>query len=312
MAQDRREKHIVRNYWVEEAREYNSRYPDDAHPLFLTLPGPGAHDVKLLIEEGLLELTETGAISDAHQFRVVCVERDGRAVADLNRQFPGMKILEGTFENLIGWQSQVTWPSPRNRRLFRARIINLDLNNALVARTARGIMVFPVLEVIQKLVEIHATPERVRWTLCLTLHGETPWSSDVAESVQAFMRENIDRDADFRVLAASALTSEFVDRLVDARTVDFRHLDRVEQQRFLMVFVPKKIAQLVQNRGWRLVTKRNLRYGAAENAPMTTWILEFIPEASLISTPDAGYREALRGIFENFRQIAADGSLGEA
>ena len=267
---------------------------------------------RLLIKQGLLELTESGAVAADQQFRVVCIERDGMAVAELNRQFPGMKIVEGTVEDLLAWQSQFTWPSTRDRRLFRARVVNLDLDNALVARRAGELMVFPVIEVIRKLLELHATPRRLQWTLCLTLHGEIPWPGEVAESAQAFMRENLNRDVEFRAHAASALTQEFVERLLAASTIDFRDLHREEQQRFLMVFVPKKIAQVVQNLGWRLVTKHNFRYGTPPNAPMAAWILEFIPAASLISTPDTGYREALRDIFSNFTQIASDGSLGKA
>ncbi|WP_425153798.1 hypothetical protein [Candidatus Palauibacter sp.] len=295
-----------------EARSYADRYPDDTHPLFLTLPGPAAHDVQLLIEEGLLELTETGAVSSTHQFRVVCVEQDGQAVTELNRRFPGMKIIEASFENLISWQTQFNWPSRSDRRLFCARIVNLDLNRSFVARRTHDIMVFPILEVVRKLLEIHTNPEPIRWTLCLTLHAETPWSSHVAESARTFMCENLDRDTQFRLLASSVLTNPFIERLFSGSSIDFMSLDRVEQQRFLMVFLPKKIAQLVQNRGWRLVTKQNLRYGTPPHAPMATWMLEFIPQESLISTPDTAYRQALHGIFQNSTRITAAGGRAEA
>ena len=312
MSEERQEKDVMRRFWLEEARAYSEQYPEDRHPLFLTLPGPAAYDIRLLIDQGLLELTESGAVAEDQQFRIVCIERDGMAVAELNRQFPGMKIVEGRVEDVLAWQSGVVWPAPKDRLLFRARVVNLDLNNALVARPADGLLVFPVIEVIRKLLQLHATPQRLRWTLCLTLHGEIPWPGDVAESAQAFMRENLHRDSEFRGRATTALTQEFVDRLLAADTINFQDLKRVEQQRFLMVFVPKKVAQVVQNLGWRLVTKHNLRYGTPPNAPMAAWILEFIPAASLIATPDTGYREALRGIFANFRQISSDGSLGEA
>ena len=312
MGERRPEKEVMRTFWLEEAKAYSDQYPDDAHPLYLTLPGPAAYDVRLLINEGLLRLTESGAIAEDQQFRVVCIERNGMAVAKLSQQFPGMKIIEGTVENLLAWQSQFSWPSKKNRRLFRARVVNLDLDTPLVARPANGLVVFPVIEVIRKLLELHATPPRLRWTLCLTLHGEIPWRGEVAELAQAFVRENLDRDGEFRVHATSALTQEFVERLVAANPIDFGDLHHVDQQRFLMVFVPKKIAQLVQHAGWRLITKHNVRYGTPPNAPMAAWVLEFIPATSLVATPDAGYREALRGIFANFTQIAGDGRLGDA
>ena len=312
MSERRREKEVMRGFWLEEAKAYSEQYPEDADPLFLTLPGPAAYDVRLLIKQGLLDLTESGAVAEDQQFRVVCIERDGMAVAELNREFPGMKIMEDSVENLLKWQNPFAWPPKKERRLFRARVVNLDFDNALVARPADGLVVFPVIEMIRKLLELHATPQRLRWTLCLTLHGEIPWPGEVAESAQAFMRENLDRDVEFRACATSALTQEFVELLASANTIDFSDLHRVEQQRFLMVFVPKKIAQVVQNSGWRLLTKHNCRYGTPPNAPMAAWILEFIPAPSLIYTPDAGYREALRGIFSNFTQIASDGRLSKA
>ncbi|MYI65335.1 MAG: hypothetical protein F4107_05240 [Gemmatimonadetes bacterium] len=312
MSELRPEKEVMREFWLEEAKAYSERYPEDTDPLFLTLPGPAAYDVRLLIDQGLLALTESGAIAEDQQFRVVCIERNGMAVAELIQQFPGMKIIEGTVENLLAWQSQFNWPAKKDRRLFRARVVNLDLNTGLIAQSAGGLVVFPVIEVIRKLLEIHAGPQPLQWTLCLTLNGTIPWPVQVAESAQAFMRENLGRDDEFRVRATNALTKDFVERLVAANTIDFKDLDRVEQQRFLMVFVPKKIAQVVQNLGWRLVTKHNFRYGTPPNAPMAAWILEFIPAGSLISTPDAGYRKALREIFSNFTQIASDGSLGKA
>ena len=312
ISERRPEKAVIRELWLEEAKAYSVRYPEDTNPLFLTLPGPGAHDVRLLIDQGLLELTESGAVVEKHQFRVVCIERDGEAVAELVRQFPGMKIIERSVQDLLKWQTLLEWPAGRERRIFRARVVNLDLNDALVTRHVGEVQVFPVFQMIQKLLELHANPQPLQWTLCLTLHGGIPWVGSEAEQAQAFMRENLDRDTEFRNRATGALTKAFVDRLVATNTIDFSQLDREEQQRFLMVFVPKKIAQVVQNLGWQLVTKHNVRYGTAPNAPMAAWILEFKPDASLISTPDAGYRAALRGIFSDFKQIASDGSIKNA
>ena len=312
MSEKRREKEVMRGFWIEEAKAYSKQYPEDPYPLFLTLPGPAAHDVRLLTKQGLLDLTESGAVAENQQFRVVCIEADGMAVAELNRQFPGMKIMEGKVEDLLAWKSWYAWPPKKDRDLFRARVVNLDLNNMLLARRADGSVAFPVIELIRKLLHLHAKPQQLRWTLCLTLHGKIPWTGEVAESAQAFMRENLHRDVEFRVRATSALTQEFVERLETVNTLDFGNLTRVEQQRFLMVFVPKSIAQVVQNSGWRLVTKHNCRYGTPPNAPMAAWILEFVPTAALISTPDAQYREALRGIFADFTRIARDGSLERA
>lgn len=312
MVDERPEKIVVRQLWVEEARCYAEEFPDDAHPLYLTLPGGLGLDVKALVDEGLLELTETGAISEAHQFRVVGVEHNGLAVARLNRRFPGMKIIEMTIENLLGWQSPFSWPVGENRRFCKARLVNLDLNGPLLGRPHLGGLEFPVMVAIDKLSRLHEAPQRLRWTLCLTLHATTPWSDHVAEQVQAFMVENLARDDEFRARCRETLGADFCERLGFEEPVGFSALGREDQQRFLMVFVPKKIAQMVHNRGWRIVTKHNLRYGSPPRAPMATWVLEFLPDEAVIATPDAGYREALRGIFQRFGSLNAEGEFEAA
>lgn len=312
MEEERPEKTIIRQLWLAELRAYADRYPDDVHPLFLTLPGRLGLDVRMLIDEGLLAITDTGAIAPHHHFRVIGVERDGLAVAELNQRFPGLKILGIPLQDLLAGDSPFSWPAGRNRQYCKARVVNLDFNGSLLSRSSPASFEFPLLVNVHKLAQLHADPEPLHWTLCLTLHGSTPWSSKLSPLVQPFIRENLGRDSEFRELAETALGAQFLERLTADSGIDFRTLPSPEQQRLLMVFVPKHIAQSLHGRGWRIVTKRNLRYGDEPSAPMVTWMIEFVPDASLIGTPDAGYRDALRNIFACFRKLSVEGGCTAA
>src|SRR4051812_9831469 len=89
MAADRPQKSAVRGLWLEVAIHYSNAYSDDEYPLFLTLSGAEGRDIRLLIDHGLVEVTETGAIAAATKHRVIAVESSGRAAAELQKSFPG-------------------------------------------------------------------------------------------------------------------------------------------------------------------------------------------------------------------------------
>lgn len=73
--------------------------------------------------------------------------------------------------------------------------------------------------------------------------------------------------------------------------------------------VPKLIARVVHNEGWRVQTEKNLQYGGGEHAPMVTWIVRFNWDEDATATPDALYRSALRNIFSGVGVVTDDGSV---
>ena len=311
MEEDRVEKRVVRRLWLTELQRYAGRYREDCHPLLLTLPGRLGREIDMLIENDLLDVTETGAIDGHHAGRAIAVEHDGLAVSELQGRFPGLKILERPFHNLLRGDGLFTWPSRGERQYCRARVVNLDLNRPLMGGEGE-LGHFPILVWIEKLLQLHTDPEQLHWTLCLTLQGETPWRGEHGLFVQRFMRNNLGLDEGFRDRVDEALSCSLVEVLRGELPIDFSGLPVADQQRLLMVFVPKRIAQAAHGRGWRIITRKNLRYGGGGRAPMVTWVIEFVPEARLVARADEGYREALRNIFMCFGQINGEGEYEPA
>lgn len=309
MASERPEKEVVRQLWLETAVTYAEAYPDDRYPLYLTLSGAAGKDVAMLIANGLVPLAETGAIASRAKHRIIAVEANIQAVVALSERFPGLKIFQHPFQNLVRSESATRWPDGQDEEFCRARVVNLDLNQTLVAEEVAGQLRFPVLLWIQKLSQLHAE-QRVEWSLCLTLHGEINWLPEVCVAVQRFLCENFARESAFRTACETHFGPDLFDAVNSDIPCSFSGRSLIEQQHVLMAFVPKKIAQLVCPQGWLVQTRYNLRYGGTEGrAPMVTWIIEFAWEIRIASTPDAVYRESLASVLSGVGRIAEDGSL---
>jgi hypothetical protein len=309
MYADRPEKTAVRGLWLDVVVNYSSAYPDDEYPLYLTLSGAEGKDIQLLIDSGVVETTETGSIPAALKHRVIAVESNSAAVLMLNRRFPGLKIFEHPFHALVRSASATRWPNGDDEKFCRARVVNLDLNQTLSAEHHEGELRFPILQWIQKLSQIHAVP-RIDWSLCLTLHGEVLWPPSTCESVQRYLNENFEREPSFATSCARFLGDDLFAAVRGAEACNFSQRSGVDQQKVLMAFVPKKIAQLVHGHGWSVQTSRNLHYGGSGgHAPMVTWIIDFVWEPRVFETPEAIYREALAQVLTGAGCIAENGNI---
>lgn len=309
MDEERPEKIRVRSLWLEKLRSYRSTYPDDDVPLYLTLSGAHARDVQLLIREGLIRVTEVGAIATADQGVAVAIESNANAVWELQRRIPGLKIVEQPFENLIRSGRLTVFPQGDHVRLCQARVVNLDLNEPVRFDEVDGELVFPPLQWVRKLCILHAE-KRLEWCLLLTLHGEALWESDETKSVALFLAENFSREATFAAAARHVLGDAIYERIVDGTLPAAKRLSVTEQQKLLMLYVPKRIAQIAHEYGWRSETIHNLRYGgAAERAPMVTWVIDLRWDGRVSSQPDAIYLDSLKLILAGAGHIAEDGTL---
>ena len=135
-------------------------------------------------------------------------------------------------------------------------------------------------------------------------------SREAGNAVTGFLAENCETEPNFSAACRGLLGNALFDRIMTREDIDLIALPRNEQQTVLMAFVPKKIAQLVHEQGWRVVTTRNLRYGATgAHAPIVSWIIEFHWDARASKTPAAVYRAALRAILSGVGQIAEDGTI---
>lgn len=307
MHEDRPAKKAVRNLWVDAVKDVAQLHPNSDVPWYLTLSGGEGKDIALIISEGLISLTEVNGISLEDQNKIVAVERSNLAIANLQSSFIGLRIKEVDFRDLVRGEGEFRWPEGDDINICRARVINLDLDEALRARReANQRVIFPVLEWIKKLCHIHARDPRLDWTLCLTLHGAVNWSDEVNAWVINFVRENFGREPEFAQKCRGFFGSPLFERLL-AENLDLRQLSSDEQLRFVMAVVPKIIARLVHNDGWQVETLRNLRYGGGDNAEMLTWIIRFSWDENSGALPDAIYRTSLKRIFDGLGRISDSG-----
>jgi len=310
MADERPEKHTIRGLWLELLQQIDRPDLEVPPPLYLTLSGTLGMDIELLSANGLVKKTETGAVHPDHYHKFIAVESSPMAVLALVRKFPGLKILEVSFVNLVRSSSPTAWPTGEHKDLCRARVINLDLNAGLVAVEDQGQVVFPLLTVVRKLCQVHALPPQLDWHLLLTIDSRINWTEEVGRAVQQFLAENFGREEEFAQASRALLGDELYERVASIGVPDCSRLESDRQQALLMLLVPKKIVQLVHDQGWRLVTLRNLRYGgAAGRAPMVTWLFHFTWDPRATRTPDAVYRDSLRSVLTGAGRIAEDGSL---
>jgi hypothetical protein len=300
MAEERREKHAIRLLWLEEVAQASRAVPDPSEPLYLTLPGAEGRDIQLIVESGLVNLTEVGSIADADKDKIIAVENSNDAILTLQKRFAGLNIKEAPFQSLIRGDGLFTWPMGRDERYCRASVVNLDMNTPLVARIDDGNVVFPVLSWIRKLCQIHGRPPRKEWVLCLTLHADIPWQPEAQGWATNFLRENLAREPTFATR---------LEVLREGQGPSYSDLPGDEKQKVLMALVPKTIAHLVHIDGWRVSTKWNLRYGGGPHAHMVTWGIKLDSPDYALAAPDALYRDSLRGVLASAGAVSSNGEI---
>ncbi len=309
MQDNRPPKQTVRTIWMNAVKEVDQDEVAGNEPLYMTLPGSQGIDIQMLIDEGLVALTEVGSIAQADQYKIIAVERSSRSVADLRRNFIGLKIREVDVRGLVRGEGRTRWPEGDDINLCRARVINLDLNSSLYAEMIDNELVFPILTWIDKLSRIHANPPRIDWTLLLTLHAEIRWPEGAANLMRNFLKENVEREDIFSENCRSFLGDELFEIATEDIDSDLSQLTQDYQQRLMMVMVPKLIAHAVHNDGWIVDILYNLRYGGGEFAPMVTWVVKFRRAQDAAFTPDAVYKHALQGILRNTGMVTEEGEL---
>lgn len=309
MNEDRPAKNTVRNLWVNVVKNIAKSYPNSDVPWYLTLSGGEGKDINLIISQGLISLTEVNSIALEDQDKIVAVERSNLAISNLQRKFVGLKIKEVDFRELVRGEGEFAWPQGEDINICRARVINLDLNEALKGRReSNQRIVFPVLEWIKKLCHIHAKDPRLDWTLCLTLHGAVNWTNEVNTWMINFIRENFKREPEFAEKCRGFFGTQLFDRLL-AEDVEIHQLDSDQQLKFVMAIVPKILARLVHNDGWQVETAYNLRYGGGEHAEMLTWVIHFVWDENSGALPDAIYHTSLRKIFDGLGRVTDNGKI---
>ncbi len=312
MAAERPEKEKMRELWADLYDSYLKIITEeDDVPLYLTLCGRSGGEIHTLIKRNLVKTTEVGGIAQEEFGRIVAVISSPKAALDLQKTLPGLKILDVDFKNIVRSDNPTSWPTGQDEKHCRAHIVNLDLNTTLNAVLDQGQVRFPILTWIQKLCQIHAKEPKIEWTLCLTLHAQIEWEREVCKVVRNFLKENFYREPKFAEGFRRVCGESLTNSILKNEEIDFRSMDTEFQQAILMVFVPKKIAQIVHGQGWCLKTKRNLRYGSEfkNRAPMVSWIINFEWDTRVSETPEVVYRDSLKNVFTGMGQISEDGTL---
>lgn len=307
MRDDRPAKQCVRKYWLHQTKHISQIYKDDDAPLYLTLSGAKAKDIIQLINEGLIETTEVGSISESCQNKIAAVEKNSLAVSELQARFPGLKIFNQPLENILKGNKLTRYPEGEHERWCRARVINLDFDSPLECANEHGETYFPALHWVKKLAQLHAAHPRINWCLYLTFNSSISWPLSTCNGVRDFLLENFEAIPQFSTRSREILGDDFYSQLISTE-MDFGSLAPERQQKLLMIFVPKKIAQLVRDQGWRISTYHNLRYGGVSGqAPMVTWVLCFEFDDTSGFTPDLVYRDSVKDSLSNAGLINEDG-----
>src|SRR5437764_1552784 len=165
MAEDRPEKRAMREVWLGLVEGHQIAAERSNVPLLLALPGAEGRDIDLLVERGVITLTETGAIAEDDFGKIVAVESSDDAYLALRHKYPGLNVLQQRVADLVRSPSPIAWPQGEHIQFCRARVVNLDLNEPLNIRTHQGQIVFPALAVVSKLAQLHARDPSVEWSL---------------------------------------------------------------------------------------------------------------------------------------------------
>lgn len=312
MSDERPAKNAIRELWLEQAKVFNEQYPEDDVPLYLTLSGAEARDIKLLAQHDIIKLTENNAVALESQHRVVAIEQNSQAVLILQKQLPGLQIISQNFADIVQGTSPLSFPTKKEHIDYCcAKIINLDFQSSLGFKNENGNILFPVFNWIQKISLLHAQKKpQINWCLCLTLNAAINQPEIIGEFIQKFLKENYHSAPDFEVSCRNLLGDKVQNTIISDEPLDLGVFTSEENQKILMILVPKKISSIVHNQNWHVKTLWNLCYGGNEgHAPMVSWIISFEWDERAAATPQAVYIESLTEILASAGRIEDDGKI---
>jgi hypothetical protein len=254
--------------------------------LYLTLAGAEGHDISLLVEEGLIRLTETGAIHESSLGAVVAIESRSEARSRLLQKFAGLEVLPDPYESLIGGNSMIRFPNGRNLDIWRSVVVNLDLNEPFEVKMVNENLEVPLLGRITKVATIQRTDAHDDgWTLLLTLHStllvDASEKLAVCASLESIMDSNMSAASPFadtftELVGTSPSASHF-QSVCTQRGDDDDSGTEVLRQRTLLLLVAKLIVDNSASMGWSVSLERSAYYGGGSEAAMATWVLDFRP-----------------------------------
>lgn len=311
MSSKRRPKESVRELWLNEIEATNKQYSDTKYPLYLTLPGAEGYDIEMLIDSGIIRITETKSINEKDIKKIVAVESNNKAVLNLQKKFPGLRIEEQNLQNILRGDGLEAWPKGDEKDIFCAHIVNLDFDGSIKCDEKNGTIIFKELEWIYKICLLRSNIGIKKWKLFLTFNAGTKnWKVEVLNYIKNFLHENIKEEEKFSNECKNLFGEEMFSTFNSENKVTRNKFTFIELQKIYMIFVPKFLSNKLHVNGWKLKTKINLYYGGnSGTAPMVTWIIDFHYDAKKLPTPKKIYRESLMSIFRGVGYIDEQGKL---
>jgi hypothetical protein len=308
MTAERPEKAVVRQLWIEKiAAHYQKKKNENStERLYLTLCGAEGRDLDMLVDQGIIERTETGSLTRDSAQMVAAIENSALAVSHLLRKFPGLKVHPQSYESLLHGSNPTRFPQGINEELCRSRVINLDLNSPLLAEESNDRIRFPLMDFIHKFSTIHIAGEKWDWSLLLTLHGELPWGEPIWKFVTNYLLQNFKDVPEFMEAASEILGKDVADAL-KKKNIEVLCAAEDAHQRLLLALVPKLIAEKLREQRWSIDVDWSFSYGGSSSAPMVTWAIDF-SRAPQEATPAQIYADNVARILERAGAIDADGN----
>ncbi len=280
---------------MDEIRHRQAQDRSDV-PLYLTLPGALGLDIHRMVSEGLLHLTETGAIADPEDFLVVAIESNSDAASNLSRSFPGLQILRQSVRDVLRGDNVIRLPEGAHLDICRALVVNLDLNSPLHAEEISDDLEFIPIRTLRKIAHVqehHRHPEG--WSLCLTLHSELVVSDVLADRACQYLFDQL--TSNFQACPGFKEAFEQVTESKNVSVEEIRSLCTLSgegadptteqaRQRFLLIAVAKLIVDQLTGLGWEVQIHHAAFYGGDPAAPMLTWIVRFAPPVSGTATAE--------------------------
>lgn len=304
MKDERPAKDVVRSWWVAAARQRQKHPEEFGVPLYMTLPGAEAYDIRALVEAGLVRENDSGGLLDADAGLLVAFESNMMALGKLRTRVPNLRVREGRIEDFLG-RTPFNFPSAKDRRLCRAAIVNLDFNGPFKV-DGSGVPE-PVL-LAEKIARMHESVDSapaVPWTFCLTLRAQFV-------GVEAALQSQV------TLLGAEAATSQPLKDVVEAMIpqaltgdLDLSEVEDEVAQHFLLVAVPAQIARHVVHHGWEVQAIHLAAYGHddPEHAAMVTFVIDLMWDLAVKSSPSDSLRRAHEALEDALKCVRADGTV---
>lgn len=313
MEEERPEKETMRDLWASAVLEaIEAEGGGKGSPLYLSLCGAKGLDIVKLAERGIIRRTETGAIAEEDLGKLFAIESDRSAALMLQDEFGGLEVFDNTVENILQMPSDLAWPGKKLRKVLRSKVVNLDLNSCLAAEVKQSQLHFPAVKMVEKLSRLHAEAPHVDWTLCLTLHADLNFQEGAFKRIATFLAENFSKAPEYAAASSSLLGDDLYEMLSEGSCEDgtVTELSPGDIQALMMALIPKRIISDTHRHGWKVSTRRNIRYGASPGyAPMVSWILDFAWDARGSSAPDSLYNESLKSALIGVEEIDTNGRL---